>query len=75
MKLLIEIIGYIAIIAGFYAATKKEMTHFRIWHTISSVFYVVYGFFLDSIPLIISGIIFCFIHIYHLKKKDKSVSK
>lgn len=68
MKLLIETIGYIAIIAGFFAATKKEMEHFRVWHLISSAFYVVYGFFLNSGPLVISGIIFCIIHIYHLRK-------
>ena len=72
MKIIIETIGYIAIIAGFYAAPKKEMAHFRIWHTISSLFYVVYGFFLDSYPLIISGVIFCFIHLYHLKNKKPS---
>ena len=68
MKLIIEAIGYIAIAAGFFAATKKEMEHFRFWHLISSAVYIVYGFFLNSGPLVISGFIFCIIHIYHLKQ-------
>lgn len=68
MQTIIETIGYIAIVAGFFAATKKQMEHFRVWHLVSSAFYVVYGYFLSSGPLVISGIIFCIIHIYHLKK-------
>ena len=68
MNIVIETIGYIAIVAGFFAATKKEMERFRVWHLVSSAFYVIYGFFLNSGPLVISGIIFCIIHIYHLKK-------
>ncbi len=68
MTLLTEILGYLAIATGFYAITKKEMGTFRLWHLISSFFYIVYGFFLQSSPLIIAGIIFCIIHVYHLKK-------
>lgn len=70
MKILIESIGYIAILTGFYAATKKDMNRFRIWHSVSSLFYVAYGVFLNSIPLIIAGVVFCIIHVYHLKKKN-----
>lgn len=75
MKIIIETIGYIAIVAGFYAATKKEMAHFRVWHLISSAFYVVYGVFINSGPLIISGIIFCIIHLYHLQKNKTKKGK
>ncbi len=68
MNWIAETLGYIAIATGFYAATKKDMGNFRIWHTISSLFYIVYGFFLDSFPLIIAGAVFCVIHCYHLRK-------
>lgn len=68
MNLYVEILGYIAIVAGFYAVTKKDMGGFRLWHLISSFFYVIYGVFLASGPLIISGTIFCIIHTYHLRK-------
>ncbi|MBQ4915040.1 YgjV family protein [Maribacter sp. MMG018] len=68
MNLYAEILGYIAIMAGFYAVTKKDMGGFRLWHMISSFFYVIYGVFLVSGPLIISGAIFCVIHMYHLRK-------
>lgn len=71
MKVTIEILGYLALIAGFYAVTKKEMSGFRMWHAISSFFYVMYGAFLSSGPLIISGAVFCVIHVYHLRKMQK----
>ncbi|WP_291726082.1 YgjV family protein [Bernardetia sp.] len=68
MTLLTEILGYLAIATGFFAITKKEMGAFRLWHLISSFFYIIYGFLLQSSPLIIAGIIFCIIHLYHLRK-------
>ncbi|WP_407933305.1 YgjV family protein [Galbibacter pacificus] len=71
-----EILGYLAIRTGFFVITKKEMGQFRLWHLISSFFYIIYGLFLKSSPLIIAGIIFCIIHIYHLKKfKNNSNNK
>lgn len=75
MNIYIETLGYVAIVAGFFAATKKEMGAFRFWHLISSFFYVIYGLLLKSGPLVISGVIFCFIHIYHLRKKDLGQKK
>ena len=70
-----EILGYVAIATGFFAITKKEMGAFRWWHLISSFFYIIYGFFLTSSPLIIVGIVFCIIHIYHLRKLRKDKNK
>lgn len=70
-----EILGYVAIATGFFAITKKEMESFRLWHLISSFFYIIYGFFLNSSPLIIAGIVFCIIHIYHLRKLRKDKNK
>lgn len=72
MNYLAEILGYIAIATGFFAVTKKDMGSFRLWHLISSLFYIGYGSFLMSGPLIIAGIIFCIIHIFHLSKIKKS---
>lgn len=75
MNIIAETLGYLAIAAGFYAVTKKDMSGFRLWHLVSSFFYVIYGFFLESGPLIISGIIFCVIHIHHLRKLKQSKPK
>ncbi|MEL4306944.1 YgjV family protein [Joostella sp. CR20] len=72
MNWIAEILGYLAIATGFFAITKKEMGAFRLWHLISSFFYIIYGLFLKSSPLIIAGIIFCIIHIYHLRKLKKN---
>ncbi|MBD0777641.1 YgjV family protein [Maribacter sp. ANRC-HE7] len=71
MNVVVELLGYIAITAGFLALTKKEMGAFRLWHLISSFFYIIYGVFLESMPLIIASIVFCIIHVYHLKKLKK----
>ncbi|MBB4080585.1 hypothetical protein GGR28_003220 [Lewinella aquimaris] len=68
MHLYTELLGYLAIAAGFYAITKKEMAGFRFWHLISSFIYVFYGVLIASGPLIISGAVFCIIHAYHLRK-------
>ncbi|WP_108244125.1 YgjV family protein [Muricauda brasiliensis] len=73
MTLVTEILGYLAIATGFFAITKKEMGAFRLWHLISSFFYIIYGFLLQSSPLIIAGIIFCIIHLYHLRKLKMNV--
>ncbi|CAZ98360.1 MULTISPECIES: YgjV family protein [Zobellia] len=76
MNLITELFGYIAIATGFFAITKKEMGPFRVWHLISSFFYIIYGVFLESIPLVIAGLVFCVIHVYHLKKiKRNQVNK
>jgi len=48
------------------------MGTFRLWHLISSFFYIIYGLFLKSSPLVIAGVIFCIIHIYHLRKLKKN---
>mgnify|MGYP006145535263 CR=1 FL=1 len=72
MNWITESLGYLAIAFGFYAATKKEMGDFRLWHLISSFFYIIYGFLLESGPLIIAGGIFCIIHVYHLNKIRKN---
>lgn len=63
-----EALGYLAIATGFFAITKKDMGAFRLWHLISSFLYIIYGYLLQSSPLIIAGIIFCIIHLYHLRK-------
>ena len=75
MKILIETLGYNAIAAGFFAVTKKEMRGFRFWHLISSFFYVIYGALISSGPLVISGVIFCIIHLHHLKKPYSEVKQ
>lgn len=72
MILVTEILGYIAIATGFFAIAKKEMGAFRLWHLVSSFFYIIYGLFLESSPLVIAGIVFCVIHLYHLRKIKKN---
>lgn len=75
MNWITEILGYLAIATGFFAITKKDMGTFRLWHLISSFFYIIYGLFLKSSPLIIAGVVFCIIHVYHLRKLRKRQNK
>ncbi|RNL84719.1 hypothetical protein ED312_13615 [Sinomicrobium pectinilyticum] len=63
-----EIIGYIAIGTGFFAITKKDMRTFRVWHLLSNLVYIAYGVLLEAIPIMIAGVVFSVIHIFHLRK-------
>lgn len=74
MNWMTELLGYLAIAAGFFAITKKEMGAFRLWHLVSSFIYILYGMLLQSGPLVISGAIFCIIHMYHLRKQKKNLN-
>lgn len=71
---MIDAVGYIAVIAGLYAVTKKQMLPFRIWHIISCLLYMVYGFFNPAYPVFISGLLFIVIHVYSLRKSNSSKS-
>ncbi|MGB3800142.1 MAG: YgjV family protein [Lewinella sp.] len=66
MTMLTEFLGYLAIAAGFFAATKKDMGGFRLWHLLSNFLFIFYGFVLASVPLVVSGVVFCGIHAVHL---------
>ncbi|WP_116125769.1 YgjV family protein [Lewinella sp. IMCC34183] len=68
MHELTELLGYLAIAAGFFAITRKAMNGFRLWHLLSNFLYIFYGILLASGPLIISGVIFVLVHGYHLQR-------
>lgn len=65
---MIDIIGYLALGVGLFAISKKEIFSLRLWHLTSSVLYLTYGIFLQAYPVITSGILFIFIHLYNLNK-------
>ncbi|WP_422860679.1 YgjV family protein [Flagellimonas sp. S174] len=69
---MIDAIGYIAVITGLYAVTKKQMLPFRIWHIISCLLYMAYGFFNPAYPVLVSGSLFIVIHVYSLRKSKSS---
>lgn len=68
MAMLTEVLGYLAIAAGFYAVGKKDISDFRLWHLVSSFLYIFYGLLLASVPLVLSGAVFCVIHAVHLRR-------
>ena len=65
---MIDAIGYLAVITGLYAVTKKQMLPFRIWHIISCLLYMLYGIFNPAYPVLVSGSLFIVIHAYSLRK-------
>lgn len=66
--MLIDIFGYLAIAVGLFAISRKSLFSLRLWHLISSILYLIYGLFTLAYPVIVSGVLFIFIHLYNLNK-------
>lgn len=67
-----EIIGYAATIVTLISMAMSDVVKLRIVNCIGCLIFCVYGFFIDSYPIIVlNGIIF-FINIYHIYKIKKN---
>ncbi|MEQ8584215.1 MAG: hypothetical protein RIC30_00800 [Marinoscillum sp.] len=63
-----EILGYIALGLGIFAMANKHMLWLRVAHGLSAAFYVGYGLMISANPIVVAGVIFLFIHGYHLTR-------
>ncbi|MFY0607754.1 MAG: hypothetical protein JXR10_13640 [Cyclobacteriaceae bacterium] len=59
-------IGYLALALSITAIANKDIFKLRAFHAFASVGYIVYGFLLVEMPLMIGGAIFLCINCYHL---------
>lgn len=64
---MIDAFGYLAVLTGLYAVSKKRMFPFRIWHIISCLCYIIYGVLNPAYPILVSGTLFIAIHLYKIK--------
>ncbi len=69
----IEWIGYIA---SFFVATSftfKNIKHLRIVNIFGCIFFIAYGFFIDSIPVIITNLFIMVMNLYYLIKRNNII--
>ena len=67
----VDIIGYAAMIALMISFTVKDIKKLRIINTIGCVLFVIYGFMLDSWPIIITNAFITAVNLYYLLVKKE----
>ena len=70
----IEWLGYAASFFVAISFTFKKMTTLRIVSVVGCILFVIYGYFIDSVPVMITNSFITIMNIYFLLKKDKPVS-
>ncbi len=68
---LVDIIGYAAMIALMISFTVKDIKKLRIINTIGCILFVIYGFMIDSWPIIITNAFITSVNLYYLLKSKK----
>lgn len=66
--MIVEMIGYMALIASLAAAASSELVRLRMLHLVASSIYLAYGVLAGLGPIAIGAALFCLIHSYHLVK-------
>jgi len=70
----IEWLGYAASFFVAISFTFKKMTTLRIVSVFGCILFVIYGYFIDSIPVMITNSFITIMNIYFLLKKDKPIA-
>ena len=71
-ELQIEIIGYLAMILTIIGFTRNSIKVIRLFSSISCLFWILYGIFIESPSIIIMNFIIIFLHCY---KQDQDYKK
>ena len=70
----IDWLGYAASFFVAISFTFKKMTTLRIVSVVGCILFVIYGYFIDSVPVMITNSFITIMNIYFLLKKEKPVS-
>jgi len=70
----IDWLGYAASFFVAISFTFKKMTTLRIVSVVGCILFVIYGYFIDSVPVMITNSFITIMNIYFLLKKDKPAS-
>ncbi|TVZ54993.1 hypothetical protein OD91_0234 [Lutibacter sp. Hel_I_33_5] len=65
---LIDSIGYAALVINLYSMSTKGEYKLRLISLIANIGYVFYGVFINAFPIIIGCTIAVFLHGYHLRR-------
>lgn len=61
-----ELIGYAASAVLLFSFTRKDLKKLRWFNSLGCLLFVVYGFMLDSIPVLITNLAIIAINAYYL---------
>ncbi len=67
-SVLIDSIGYGALIINLYSMSTKGEYKLRIISLMANAIYVLYGALISATPVIVGGTIAVFLHAYHIKR-------
>lgn len=67
-SILIDSIGYAALIINLYSMSTKGEYKLRLISLIANIGYILYGVLIGAIPIIVGCIIAVFLHGYHIRR-------
>ena len=65
---LIDSIGYGALIINLYSMSTKGEYKLRIFSLIANIFYILYGILIHATPVIVGCIIAVLLHAHHIRR-------
>ena len=65
---LIDSIGYGALIINLYSMSTKGEYKLRMFSLIANMFYILYGTLINAIPIIVGCIIAVLLHAHHIRR-------
>jgi cytosine/uracil/thiamine/allantoin permease len=69
----IEWIGYIASFLVAVSFIFKKVEYLRLFNTVGCITFVVYGYYIDSYPVMMANIFILLMNIYHLNREKEAV--
>ena len=64
--------GYIAFFLWLFPSIFRNVKYLRLVNTIGCITFVVYGYFIESYPVMIANMFIFIMNIYHLKRDNKT---
>lgn len=68
-------LGYLAMVAVGVSIAMKKIHYLRIWNLTGAVLFTIYGYLIESNPVMILNIILTLLNIYYLVQMAKSKDK
>jgi len=73
--ILIDSIGYAALVINLYSMSAKGEYKLRLVSLIANIGYILYGILLGATPIVVGCTIAVFLHSYHIKRLVKETKQ
>ena len=70
----IEAIGYVAMVFVALSIAMKDIRKLRLFNLTGALCFIIYGFFIESYPVLILNTILATLNGYHLMKLNKKIN-